>query len=80
MTLRTTNLVRYVCGHEGVIRLSENDQPYSACDERYDVINLRGVGVNFTRMADWPEVFEQMSLQCLACGTKLTPENLVKQP
>lgn len=80
MALRTTSPVRCTCGHEGAIRLSENDQPYSACDERYDVINLRGVGVNFTRMADWPEVFERMGLRCLACGVKLTPDNLVKQP
>jgi len=34
MTSRTTDAVRCKCGHEGTIRTSENDQPYSANWER----------------------------------------------
>lgn len=78
MTLRTTHPVRCACGHEGAIRLSENDQPYSACDERYSLVGLRGTDANYTRMADWPEVFERMQISCPACNAKLSPSDLIK--
>jgi len=30
------------CGHEGAIKLKENDQPYSASFEKYTLENLDG--------------------------------------
>lgn len=41
MTTRTNYKVRCSCGHEGAIRMSENDAPYSACWEPYSMVDLR---------------------------------------
>lgn len=79
VTLRTTEAVRCKCGHEGDIRLAENDNR-SAASECYTPVGLSGSRVHFDRFADWPEVFERIGLRCPACKTKLLPEDIVKQP
>lgn len=78
MTSRTTDPVRCKCGHEGAIRTSENDQPYSANWERYTVIGLNGGSHHVERRsATWEEVFDAVKPTCPKCGALLTPANLV---
>lgn len=78
MTTRTNYPVRCGCGHEGAIRMSENDQPYSANWENYTLVRLNG-GTHSVenRSAKWEEVFDKMKPVCPECGTALTPDNLV---
>lgn len=80
MTMRTTETVRCKCGHEGGIRLAENDSHRSAPSERYTPVDLSGSSVHFDRFADWPEVFDRMGLRCPSCQARLVPEDIVKRP
>lgn len=78
MTTRTSYPVRCKCGHEGAIRMSENDQPYSANWESYTVVDLIGGSHSVERRsAHWEEVFEEIKPACPKCGTALTPADLV---
>jgi hypothetical protein len=78
MTSRTTDPVRCKCGHEGAIRTSENDSPYSANWEEYTVIGLNGGSHHVERRsALWEEVFDAIKPTCPKCGTLLTPADLV---
>lgn len=78
MTTRTSYPVRCNCGHEGAIRMSENDQPYSANWESYTLVGLAGGTYSVSnRSADWEEVFKQMKPACPECAAALLPSNLV---
>jgi len=78
MTTRTGYPVRCDCGHEGAIRMSENDQSYSANWESYTLVGLVGGTYSVSnRSADWEEVFEQTTPACPKCGGALLPSNLV---
>lgn len=78
MTSRTTDPVRFKRGHEGAIRTSENNQPYSANWDRYTVVGLNGGSHHVERRsASWDEVFKAIKPTCPECGTLLTPADLV---
>lgn len=78
MTTRTSYPVRCKCGHEGAIRMSENDQPYSTNYESYTVTGLLG-GTHSVerRSAPWDEVFAEIKPVCPRCDTTLKPADLV---
>lgn len=76
MTSHTTYLVICTCGHNGSIKMSENDQPYSKCWESYSLENLNGIRYSVDGTTDWPAVFEAMKPTCPQCGNELTQENL----
>lgn len=79
MTMRTNFLVKCDCGHEGSIRLSENDQPYSDPWESYSLQNLNSNGGhNIERASDWEDVFNALKPSCPICGRSLSVNNLVK--
>lgn len=66
MTTRYTVLCN--CGHEGNIKLRENDTPYgSGAFQYYSLENLEGQSFN-TSNAGWPEVFRKMQPVCPACN------------
>jgi hypothetical protein len=78
MTTRTSYPVRCKCGHVGAIRMSENDQPYSANWESYTLVGLLGGSHSVERRsAPWDEVFNEMKPTCPTCGAALTPAELV---
>lgn len=74
MTTRYIVLCR--CGHEGNIKLRENDTSYgSGSHQYYSPENLEGQGFS-TDNAGWPEVFRKMQPVCPECGQSLTIDNL----
>ena len=77
MTIRTTYPVTCPCGHEGAIKMSENDQPYSKMWESYSLENLNGGSYSVEGFAEWPGVFAALKPTCPKCGLALAPENLV---
>lgn len=77
MTMRTRYKVECSCGHAGLIKLSENDQPYSDSWESYSAENLdSNGGFYIDGHADWDEVFKNMEPSCPKCGRKLSPSDL----
>lgn len=42
MTLRTTSKLKCECGHEGILKTAENDQPYSSPWVKYDLEGFYG--------------------------------------
>ena len=66
MTMRTELKLQCVCGHQGVIKKSENDQPYSDCWENYELINLNGNGNYYVEgHSNWKTVFEKSIQQLI---------------
>jgi hypothetical protein len=59
MTLRTMTTLKCVCGYTGVLRTSENDQPYSA---EWVSHKLEGFGGTVSDLGGTDEV------QCPNCG------------
>lgn len=76
MTLRTKHTVKCKCGHEGLILLSENDQPFSTNWQKYTLENLDGSSYSLERDANWDEVFSNMNIKCPSCHTKLDKQSL----
>lgn len=65
------------CGHEGKIKLSENDTPYSSnMWEKYSLENLEGNSFSTDRLSGIKEAIENMKPVCPECKTHLTIENL----
>ncbi len=76
MTMRTKYPVKCPCGHEGAIKMSENDQPYSKCWESYSLDNLNGSDYSVEGFAEWSTVFAEMKPTCPKCGTHLSVEHM----
>jgi len=79
MTMRTYHLVVCNCGHEGKIKLSENDQPYSSFWQSYSLHDLEGRSFSPTSHVGWENVFKQMNISCPICSNRLTKTNLVNE-
>lgn len=76
MTMRTSYKLTCSCGHHGLIKMSENDQPYSKSWERYSLDGFNGSEFGVDGSAEWDKVFIAMKPTCPKCGIKLSPENL----
>lgn len=78
MTTVTRNRLKCSCGHEGSIKMKENDAPFSRQYEDYSLEELKGTSFSvLDRFAKLDEVFENMKPTCPQCGTLLTQENLI---
>lgn len=64
------------CGHEGRIRMRENDAPFSRQWESYSLEGLDGGSTEENGVLSWDEVFERIRPCCPKCGTRLTPAHL----
>lgn len=64
MTMRTYTHLVCPCGHRGTIKLTENDQPYSANYERTDYID------GDHRAESWgvETTFQKQGIKCPNCG------------
>ena len=71
MTMRTKIKLVCNCGHEGFIKRSENDQPYSKPWEDYSVEELDGGSYYTEKFATWEEVFKEIKPSCPKCGQHL---------
>lgn len=60
MTTRTTDVLRCQCGHSGMLRTSENDQPYIASWVSHKLEGFVG------EVTEW----ELTNVACPACGQK----------
>ncbi len=79
MTMRTKQLIQCSCGHIGTIHRSENDQPYSACWERYSLDGLNGNGSYYVEgYAKWDQVFKALNPTCPSCNKRLSPDDFKK--
>ena len=58
MTLRTVDELQCQCGHRGVLRSAENDQPYSTHWVRHSLEGFLG------SVSDW----QLANVMCPACG------------
>ena len=76
MTMRTSYRVECPCGHMGVIRVSENDAPFSQSYENYAVVDLDGSEFSVEGSASWETAFTAMKPTCPDCGTRLSPSDL----
>lgn len=79
MTMRTTFIVKCDCGHEGKIKLKENDQPYSSMWEAYTLENINGSGFTATTAMSLSDVIDQMNLSCPKCNSTLTVRNVFEK-
>lgn len=78
MTTHTRYNVKCSCGHTGEIRMSENDQPFSAQWEKYRLEDLEGEESYYVEgFAKWPDVFNALKPVCPKCKNSLLPSNLV---
>ncbi len=66
------------CGHTGAIAMSENDQPYSKCWEKYRVENFNSMraDVYVDGSISVDEAIARLSVTCPDCGASITHENL----
>jgi len=76
MTSTSRYRVACPCGHEGAIKMRENDAPFSRQWESYSLENLNGGSTQYDGVLRWDEVFEQTKPICPTCGRKLTPDDL----
>lgn len=75
MTLRTKYALVCSCGHEGFIKLSENDQPYSSSYADYSVDQLNGGNFRSDKHVNWDTVFEHIRPTCPKCGYNFTKDD-----
>lgn len=76
MTMRTRYKVICECDHEGYIKLSENDQPFSTMYQNYSLENLNGIAFS-TTSANLTVVFQKMKIKCPTCNKELTLNNFI---
>lgn len=75
--MRTEHPVECNCGHVGIIKMSENDQPFSDPWEKYTLQGLKGSGEYYVDgCAKWETVFQNLQPQCPQCENALTPGHL----
>lgn len=79
MALSSSFKVICDCGHDGKIKLRENDQPFSSMWEAYSVEGLNGSGFTATNAMSLPDVIKQMNLSCPKCNSTLTVRNVFEK-
>jgi hypothetical protein len=77
MTMRTRYKLVCKCGHEGHVKLSENDQPYSTSWESYTLEGFNGGSYYVEGAASIRDAFEAMKPKCPQCGRFLTTDDLM---
>lgn len=69
MTTRSKDRIVCECGHEGFLRLSENDQPFSSLWESYSLEGFSGRSLTITNYKDMPDdLLGYMQPMCPQCG------------
>lgn len=79
MTMRTSHKVKCECGHEGIIRHSESDQPYAKCWDSYSLEGLEGSGFYTEKAVEWDVIFKEMKPKCPQCQKILSSNSLVSR-
>ena len=64
------------CGHEGRIKLGEDDKPYSGTWVIYSLENLNGVPFTSNVPISLQKAFEKMKVSCPNCNRELSADNL----
>ena len=57
MTTTSRDLIVCECGHEGNLKLRENDQPYSSLWEAYSLEGFDGGSLTITNFKDMPKIY-----------------------
>lgn len=79
MTTVTRTNLKCRCGHEGTIKMRENDAPFSRQYEEYSLEGLTGSSYSVVdKIASWDEVFSAMEPGCPICGERLSEGNIVR--
>lgn len=80
MTTRSNFSLKCTCGQTGTLTMSENDQPYSKCWEKYRVegFNSKQPDVYAEGSISLGEAITRLSITCPACGATITQDNLKK--
>ena len=69
MTMRTRTRIVCECGHEGFLKCSENDQPYSSLWESYSLEGFSGGSLTITNYKDMPDdILGTLMPSCPKCG------------
>ncbi len=69
MTTRSRRKIVCQCGHQGLLTLSENDQPFSSLWEQYGLDGFEGGSITITNYADMPkDVLAALKPKCPQCG------------
>ncbi|BAE53316.1 hypothetical protein amb4512 [Paramagnetospirillum magneticum AMB-1] len=69
MTTRTKEPIVCECGHEGYLRCSENDQPFSSLWECYSLDGFSGGSLTITSSKEMPEdLLAALKPTCPKCG------------
>ena len=67
--MRTRDPLICECGHEGYLKCSENDQPYSSLWESYSLEGFSGNGFTITNHKDMPkDLLAALAPTCPQCG------------
>lgn len=78
MSLTSFYKLKCQCGHEGKLRLRENDTPYGNSSwEYYSLIDLSGENYKTTIASDIEAVLGFMRPRCPKCNTLLGINNLI---
>jgi len=65
-----------LCGHEGTVKMQENDRSFSGGRENYSLENFNGGSASFEGFGTPDEAFEKMKPTCPNCNRALTPESI----
>lgn len=69
MTTRSKEPLICECGHKGFLKLSENDQPYSALWESYSLEGFSGTSLTITSYREKPkDLLAALQPSCPQCG------------
>jgi hypothetical protein len=69
MTLRSKERLACECGHEGYLKCSENDQPYSSMWESYSLEGFMGGTLTITSENERPaSIVAALHPTCPKCG------------
>lgn len=69
MTTTSRDKLICECGHEGFLKLRENDQPYSSLWEAYSLENFDGGSLTITNFKQMPkDILTHLGPRCPECG------------
>ena len=77
MTTSTRFKLVCECGHSGNLKMSENDQPYSKCWEKYVVedLNSKQDHIYVDGSISVQEAVQRLDISCPKCGRPITDKN-----
>lgn len=69
MTTTTRDPLVCECGHEGYLKLRENDQPFTSLWESYSLEGFNGGSLTITNSKDMPKnILAHLHPACPQCG------------